>query len=73
MTVFTVHISAESCTVSLLYGISRLLCKIDQRELESAITVRSQETHGHKTVSQRCRVIAAYNEFHGTKYITPHL
>ena len=31
---FTVHISAESCTVNLLYGISKLLCKIDQRELE---------------------------------------
>ena len=37
MTVFTVHISAESCTVNLLYGISKLLCKIDQRELGNNI------------------------------------
>ena len=34
---FAVHISAESCTVNLLYGISKLLCKIDQRELEQRI------------------------------------
>ena len=37
MTVFTVHISAESCTVNVLYGISKLLCKIDQRELEQPV------------------------------------
>ena len=30
MTVFTLHISAESCTVNLLYVISKLLCNIDQ-------------------------------------------
>ena len=38
---FTVHISAESCTVNLLYGISKLLCKIDQRELESSVLAHS--------------------------------
>ena len=27
---FTVHISAESCTINLLYVISKSLCKIDQ-------------------------------------------
>ena len=30
MTVFTVHILTESCTVNLLYVISKLLCKTDQ-------------------------------------------
>ena len=30
MTVFSVHISAESCTLNLLYVISKLSCKIDQ-------------------------------------------
>ena len=27
---FSVHISAESCTLNLLYVISKLSCKIDQ-------------------------------------------
>ena len=27
---FSVHISAESCTLNLLYVISKLQCKIDQ-------------------------------------------
>ena len=40
MTVFTVHISAESCTVNLLYGISKLVCKIDQRELEYSLMAK---------------------------------
>ena len=31
---FPCSFSAESCTVNLLYGISKLPCKIDQRELE---------------------------------------
>ena len=31
---FSVHISADSCTLNLLYVISKLSCKIDQRELE---------------------------------------
>ena len=32
---FSMHISADSCTLNLLYVISKLRCKIDQRELES--------------------------------------
>ena len=31
---FPCSFSAESCTVNLLNDISKLLCKIDQRELE---------------------------------------
>ena len=31
---FSVHISADSCTLNLFYVISKLSCKIDQRELE---------------------------------------
>ena len=38
---FSVHISVESCTLNLLYGISKLPCKIDQRELEHQIFSRS--------------------------------
>ena len=37
MTVFSVHISADSCTLNLLYVISKLSCKIDQRELEISV------------------------------------
>ena len=33
----SVHISADSCTLDLLYVISKLPCKIDQRELEMGI------------------------------------
>ena len=32
---FPCSFSAESCTLNLLYGISKLPCKVDQRELES--------------------------------------
>ena len=34
---FSVHISADSCTLNLLYVISKLQCKIDQRELEMGL------------------------------------
>ena len=34
---FPCSFSAQSCTVNLLYGISKLLCKIDQRELECGV------------------------------------
>ena len=35
---FSVHISADSCTLNLLYVISKLSCKIDQRELETTFS-----------------------------------
>ena len=34
---FLCSFSAESCSVNLLYGISKLLCKIDQRDLEKKL------------------------------------
>ena len=36
---FSLYISADSCTLNLLYVISNLSCKIDQRELERAINI----------------------------------
>ena len=36
---FSVHISADSCTINLLYVISKLSCKIDQRESEQCFKI----------------------------------
>ena len=37
---FSVHFSADSCMLNLLYGINKLPCKIDQRELEMKVMTR---------------------------------
>ena len=48
---FSVHISADSCMLNLLYVISKLSCKIDQRELEQKFVHHSCE------YTQRCTIL----------------
>ena len=59
---FPCSFSAESCTINVLYSISKLPCKINQRELESMIIVCSfpaTDSAGHTMKSFSCKASAS--------------